>query len=131
MNPTLILFVKQLQALTAFYRDVFALHTIRETDDLALLQLGHGEMAFRVLLHAIPAHIAATIVIVQPPVRRDDSAMKLSLPVSSLAQARARALALGGVVDAVEREWDYEGRRVVDGNDPEGNVIQLHEAISA
>ena len=51
--------------------------------------------------------------------------MKPLLPVASLDEARAAAASLGGIVDGVEREWDWRGATVVDGHDPEGNVFQL------
>ena len=60
-----------------------------------------------------------------PPVRREETPIKLVLPVRDLGGARTAAAALGGVVDGPEREWEFQGHRVVDGHDPEGNVFQV------
>jgi hypothetical protein len=32
-------------------------------------------------------------------------------------------------MNAVEREWEFEGAKVCDGHDPEGNVFQLRQAV--
>jgi hypothetical protein len=31
--------------------------------------------------------------------------------------------------NAVEREWEFEGAKVCDGHDPEGNVFQIRQAV--
>lgn len=69
--------------------------------------------------------IAADITIASPPQRREDTPIKLVLPVADLAQARVLAEAGGGVVDAPDREWTWRGVTRCDGHDPEGNVFQL------
>ena len=79
------------------------------------------------IVHAIPAEIAATITLASPPLRREESALKPFFPVASLAAARSAAAGLGGLVDPPEREWTAGTSRACDGHDPEGNVIQLRE----
>ncbi len=61
------------------------------------------------------------------PVRRTDTPLKLAFDVDSIAAARDAALNLGGGIDPAEREWTFQGRRVCDGYEPEGNVVQLRE----
>jgi hypothetical protein len=63
-----------------------------------------------------------------PPEPREDTALKLVFGVENIARARRRAAELGGAVKAAEREWDFEGAKVCDGYDPEGNVFQLRQA---
>ena len=48
-------------------------------------------------------------------------------PVASIAEARAKAEALGGVIDALDQEWTWEDRRCCKGHDPEGNVFEVFE----
>jgi hypothetical protein len=31
-------------------------------------------------------------------------------------------------MNAADREWEFEGAKVCDGHDPEGNVFQLRQA---
>ena len=45
----------------------------------------------------------------------------------SLAEARARAPALGGRLAPAGKEWAARGFRACDGVDPEGNVVQFRE----
>ena len=79
----------------------------------------------RITVVAIPAAIARTIRIEDPPKRREDTALKLSFPVADIAASRVVAAEHGGVIDPPEREWEFRGERVCDGHDPEGNVIQV------
>jgi hypothetical protein len=77
------------------------------------------------------AHVFASawyvLSVANPPLRREDTAVKLVLPVSSIATARSLAQPLGGELNPPEREWQFLGSRVCDGHDPEGNVIQFRE----
>ncbi len=120
-----VLYAKDLGVMTAFYRRVLDVTAVEERPSIVELRLGGS----RLMLHAIPAHIAATFTIDVPPLRREEATIKLSFEVASLLRARAVAAEVGGALDAVEREWEAEGRRYADGVDPEGNVLQFHEAI--
>ncbi len=126
-NAGVVLFAKELATMTAFYADVLDVPVPASRDDtIAVLECG----GMRLVLHAIPAPIAETIEIAQPPARREDAAMKLSLPVRSFSRVRALASGHGGALDAEERAWEYAGRRYCDGHDPEGNVVQFHEVAA-
>jgi predicted enzyme related to lactoylglutathione lyase len=57
-----------------------------------------------------------------------DTPLKLVFSVVDIAQARERAAELGGAVSPVAREWEFEGARLCDGHDPEGNIFQLRQA---
>jgi predicted enzyme related to lactoylglutathione lyase len=76
----------------------------------------------------IPKRIADTIDIATPPEPREDTPLKPVFGVEDIAHARQRAAELGGAMNAVEREWEFEGAKVCDGHDPEGNVFQLRQA---
>jgi predicted enzyme related to lactoylglutathione lyase len=58
-------------------------------------------------------------------VRREDVPVKLVFAVVDIVAARNSAAERGGAVDPVDREWGFEGFKVCDGHDPEGNVFQL------
>ncbi len=85
---------------------------------------------YELVIVAIPAATAARIVIATPPVRRENTAFKLSFAVESLAAARVAAQEAGGELNAPAKEWEFQGMRVCDGCDPEGNMIQVREAIA-
>ena len=119
-----IVYAKDIQRLARFYAAVADLEIVHEVADHVVLESETHEL----VIVAIPAATAARIVIATPPVRRENTAFKLSFAVESLAAARAAALEAGGEINAPAREWEFQGMRVCDGCDPEGNMIQLREA---
>ncbi|HSI58277.1 MAG TPA: pentapeptide repeat-containing protein [Ideonella sp.] len=120
-----VLFAKDPYLLAAFYTGVAGLAACHAAPDHLVL----ASPAVQLTLVAIPEAIAAGIVIASPPVRREETPIKLVFSVASLAEARNAAADLGGVIDPPGREWPYRGWRVCDGHDPEGNVLQLRERI--
>lgn len=118
-----VLYVKSVARVSAFYTGVAALEVVRSGDDHTVLE----SPDFQLVVVTIPEHLAASIEVATPPIRRENTPIKLVLSVSSIGAARARATALGGELDRAEREWQFRGARVCDGHDPEGNVVQLRE----
>ena len=122
-----IVYACDLERIAAFYAAVADLQLVSRESDHAVLERD----GYRITVVAIPDDIARTIVIADPPARREDAALKLSFPVAAVADARAVAKEHGGVVDPPEREWQCRGERVCDGHDPEGNVIEVCERTEA
>ena len=120
-----IVYAKDIQRLARFYAEVADLEIVHEVDDHVVLE----SETYELVVVAIPAATAARIVITTPPTRRENTAFKLSFHVDSLAQARAAATAAGGELNPPAKEWDFQGMRVCDGCDPEGNMIQVREAL--
>lgn len=118
-----IVYAKDIHALARFYAAVADLEVMHEVDDHIVLE----SEAMELVIVAIPAATAARIVITTPPTRRENTAFKLVFAVSSLAGARAAADANGGELNPPGKEWKFQGLRVCDGCDPEGNMIQLRE----
>ena len=119
-----IVYAKDIQRLAQFYAAVADLEIVHEVADHVVLESETHEL----VIVAIPAATAARIVIATPPVRRENTAFKLSFLVGSLAEARIAAKEAGGELNPLEKEWDFQGMRVCDGCDPEGNMIQVREA---
>lgn len=119
-----VLFARDLESLATFYGHVLDAGVARRDAGVIELDVGSG----RLILHAMPPHLVDATQGGQPPARRTNVAIKLSFGVASIARARELAATLGGSFDAIEREFTYAGRRYVDGTDPEGNVIQVHES---
>jgi len=126
-NAGAIVYAKDIHVLARFYAAVADLEVMHEVDDHIVLESETVEL----VIVAIPAATAARIVITTPPQRRENTAFKLVFAVPSLAAARATAEANGGVLDPPGKEWKFQGLRVCDGCDPEGNVIQLRELPEA
>lgn len=122
-SPGAVIFAKSVPRLADFYARLLAMAVVQTADDHTRLQ----SPAMQLVIHAIPASIANSIRITEPPAVRKDMPIKPVFPVASLAQARQDAVRLGGSLAAPEREWSMAGFRACDGFDPEGNVFQLRE----
>ncbi len=122
-KPGMVIFAKDVARVARFYERVFALAvTHAEGGDIVL----ESEVV-QLVVHSIPARIARGITITSPPELREDTALKVFLPVARIAAARALAAECGGHLGPPEREWSARGFRACDGYDPEGNVIQARE----
>ena len=118
-----VLYARDLDRLVEFYASVAGIEP--QTVEKGFATLGAGPTQFVIV--RIPKRIADTIEIATPPEPREDTPLKLVFSVEDIARARERAAELGGAVNAMEREWKFEGAKVCDGHDPEGNIFQLRQ----
>lgn len=118
-----VVYAKDPRRLATFYAAVAGIGPQADHDGYTVLGEGPG----RLILVRIRDQVADRIVITTPPERRESTPIKLLLRVDDLARAREQAHKLGGALAATESEWNFEGARVCDGHDPEGNVFQLHQ----
>lgn len=119
-----VLYAKDLNRLVDFYASVTGLEP--QTAETAYAVL--GARLQQLVIARIPKRIADTIDIATPPEPRADTPLKFVFAVADLAHARERAAELGGLVNPVQREWEFEGAKVCDGHDPEGNIFQVRQA---
>lgn len=116
-----LIYAKNLEVLSGFYQTLLGLkvlaadaeHRVMENDDAQLV------------LHAMPPHLAAAVVIASPPDPRVEQAIKPFFTVESLAEAEVLARQLGGFVFGPT--WDGPGFQVRNACDPEGNILQLRQ----
>jgi catechol 2,3-dioxygenase-like lactoylglutathione lyase family enzyme len=108
-----ILFVKDLAAMTAFYRDTLGLKLV----DGATTE-GWVEFTGGLALHQIPAPFADGMEVAAPPRVREENPVKLVFEVADVEAERVRLAALGVVL--MPRPWG-----ACDGVDAEGNVFQI------
>jgi predicted enzyme related to lactoylglutathione lyase len=118
-----VLYAKSLSRLQAFYRDVLGFEVESAQRDHVVLV----SPALQLVIVEIPARTSASITIEEPPRLRTESPTKLIFQTPSIAEVRETARAHGGDVLPPDREWDFQGDRVCDANDPEGNVFQLRQ----
>ena len=114
-----MLFVKELDRMTAFYRDVLGLQTVEETRLADWVEFRGDGVRFS--LHAIPAAIAAGIQIDSPPRPREQSSAKLTFAVQNVDATLKKIEQMG--LPLLQRPWG--GTEAVD---PEGNVFALSAA---
>jgi predicted enzyme related to lactoylglutathione lyase len=119
----LVVFAKNKKRVSAFYQQALGLRVIEEQSSHDLL-LGDG---IEIVIHAIPKKIAAEIQIEKPPVAREDTAFKPTFYVADLEAVRAAAKATGGFLKPAEGARSIRGATVLDGWDPEGNVVQFKQ----
>ena len=114
-----MLFVKDLDRMTAFYRDVLGLEPIEETRLENWVEFGGDGVRFS--LHAIPSAIATGIRIDSPPRPREQSSAKLTFAVQSVDATLKKIEQMG--LPLLRRPWG--GTEAVD---PEGNVFAVSAA---
>jgi len=119
----MVLYAKDRAILQAFYQGVFQLEVEQSELDHVVL----GSSTLQLVIVQVPASIAATIHLADPPVRRTQTPVKLVFDVESIPAARGAVLNLGGGIDPTASEWIFQGHRVCDGHDPEGNVVQFQQ----
>lgn len=119
----LFVYAKNLVRLAEFYESLLGMTRRHSSAELVVLD----SPDIQITVNAIPGIIAESIVISEPPVRREGSAYKFFFTVPSLEAAGAAAAALGGEV--LPEEWRGPGFRVRNVVDPEGNIFQLRERV--
>src|SRR5215467_15404689 len=103
-----VLYAKDLPQLVEFYSAVASLQVQTIDENFAVL----GEQPSELVIDRIPKHIAQSITIASPPVRREDVPIKLVFAVVDIILARNSAAERGGAVNAVDREWGFDGIKV-------------------
>lgn len=118
----LFVYAKDPVRLAAFYEALLGMTRVHATPELVVLR----SPDLQLVVHAMPAHVAAQVDITLPPRRREDAAYKFFHTVPSLAAAQATAASLGGEV--LPEQWRGPGFVVRNAVDPEGNIFQLRES---
>ncbi|ARU86659.1 VOC family protein [Pseudomonas sp. M30-35] len=120
-----VIYAKDIGRVSQFYSELAGLPILQQEPDHVLLE----STKFQLVVVAIAPAIADQIVISSPPERRENTAIKLCFAVQSLATAREVAMRLGGELNSPEREWEFQGYKVCDAHDPEGNVFQVRASM--
>ncbi len=122
-----VIYVKDLDRMSAFYEQCLGFATVEGGDRYRVLAAEEWTLS----LVRAAEELWATIEISAPARRRTEVPIKLGFAVRSIEEIRAGAEALGGYIDPPDTAWDFRDFRRCDGVDPEGNVIQLLEPLSA
>ena len=120
----LVVFAKNKKRVSAFYQQTLDLDLAETATSHDLLR-GHG---YEVVVHTIPRKYAASMTITKPPVLREDTPFKPTFVVVSIEAVRSAAQATGGYLKPDSGAWHFRGHVVIDGWDPEGNVVQFKQA---
>jgi predicted enzyme related to lactoylglutathione lyase len=120
----LVVFAKSKKRVSAFYQQTLDLDVIESDSSHDLLR---GQ-SYEVVVHAIPRKYAGGITITKPPESREETPFKPTFVVNSLAHVRSAAEATGGYLKPEAEAWHFRGHVVIDGWDPEGNIVQFKQA---
>lgn len=101
----LFIYAKNLVRLAGFYESLLAMSRRHSSGDRVILH----SPDIQITVHAMPATIAESIDVSEPPVKRDGAAYKFFFTVPSFEVASAAAAALGGEV--LREEWQGPGFR--------------------
>jgi len=116
-----VVYAKDIEKISTFYSKMADLLTVHAEAAHVVLE----SASFQLVVVAIQAKIAIEIKVTTPPVRRENTPIKLVFSVPSISAARTMASQLGGELDPADREWKFLDCVVCDGIDPEGNVVQF------
>ncbi|HEV7427130.1 MAG TPA: hypothetical protein VGQ46_12240 [Thermoanaerobaculia bacterium] len=119
-KPSVVVFVADVRRATTFYREVASMNVLIDEKDYSVMETE----GLQLVVHGLSGEPRAEKDAIHV---REDSYVKLCLPVDSIAEARSIAAANGGAIKAAKHEWEARGFRACDGHDPEGNVIQVRE----
>jgi hypothetical protein len=120
----LVVFAKNMKRVSAFYQQTLSLDVIESDSSHDLLR----DTVYEVVVHTIPRRYAASITITKPPEPREETPFKPTFVVNSLTHVRTAAEATGGYLKPEARAWRFRGHVVLDGWDPEGNIVQFKQA---
>jgi hypothetical protein len=123
IRQSLVVYAKDKRRVSAFYQRTLALVAVEDESTHDLLR-GPG---IELVIHAIPQEYAVQISIANPPKAREDTALKPVFSVKNLEAVRLAAESTGGSLAPRDRAWQYNGAIVLDGCDPEGNVVQFRQ----
>lgn len=124
MQQGLVVFALNKARVSAFYQRTLGLAVI-ESDRTHDLLRGNGH---EVVVHAMAPRHARHITVATPPQPRDEAAFKPTFVVTSLDAVREGAEATGGALKPAAGAWHFRGHVVLDGWDPEGNIVQFKQA---
>lgn len=118
-----VIYVGDLERMAAFYGECFGLTVA----DGAAGYRGLESAAW--LLTLVPS--AEAVPTATPPVRRQTTPVKLAFEVASIEAVRPIVEGHGGSVEPVDAAWEFRGAKHCDCVDPEGNVVQLVQPLTA
>jgi predicted enzyme related to lactoylglutathione lyase len=124
MAAAAVLYVNDLERMRSFYERCFGMSVVAAGGgEFCVLASADWELS----LVTVPEAVANAVVVGDPPVRREDSPIKLAFEVEGIEGLRPVVAGSGGQMDPSESAWEFRSRRHLDCLDPEGNVVQLRE----
>ena len=121
VSQALVIFAKNKKRVSTFYQQALGLDVVENESSHDLLR-GNG---IELVIHSIPQRIAREIQISKPPQLRENTPLKPAFLVNDLDALREAVTRTGGWLKARDQAWTIRGATVLDGCDPEGNIVQF------
>ena len=118
-----VAFAKNKKRVSAFDQRTLGL-AVQDSESTHDLLLGS---TYEVVVHSIPRKHAASIKIARPVEPREQMPIKPTVVVENLEAVRRSAKETGGHLKPIEQAWHFRGCVVLDGWDPERNVVQFKQ----
>ena len=122
---SVIVYAKNMASVSRFYQDTLQLEVIEAELTYILLSRSGVEVVVAQAPNAVAEHTAIS----SPPELRESTPVKASFVVQDFGQVRAAAERSGGTLKPEEAAWQWRGAVHLDGNDPEGNVVQFRKNV--
>lgn len=122
-NHGMVIFAKDIKRVSTFYQQVLKLK-ITGNEKSHIVLTGSG---LEIVIHAISAKVASGIKLSDPPELRSNTAIKPAFFVDDLEAIKVAVKATGGTLKALNDAWEIRGAKVLDGSDPEGNIVQFKQ----
>lgn len=116
-----VIYAKDMLRIAEFYKNVAELIIF----DTNKTHIKLEKESFQLVVLQVSERISESIEINEPPLRRENTPIKLVFFVESIRKIRQIIMSFGGELNGTDREWEFDGCIVCDGQDPEGNVFQL------
>ncbi|MDQ2735770.1 MAG: hypothetical protein M3Y55_12480 [Pseudomonadota bacterium] len=123
VSTYVVVYAEDLAAIAAFYEGTLGLERAEVERTHILLSGGGTEVA----VVQAPESAAANVIIASPPALRTGTPLKASFLVEDFALVREAAKLAGGSLKPEELAWSWRGFTHLDGNDPEGNIVQFRK----
>ena len=122
-NPSVgfVIFAKNKKLVSTFYRIALGLTLEKSDHDHDVL----ASDSYQIVIHAIAESVAKNIEIAVPPKPREETPIKPVFVVSDFEQLRRDIEKTGGFLKPTSQSWLIRGFIVLDGWDPEGNIVQF------
>jgi len=126
-QQALLIFADDKTKVSSFYQCVLGLDVIESTSSYELLS-GHG---CEIFVHSASVSESSSGGDESKPAPRIDTSLKPIFTVFDLEGIRDVAVHTGGFLLPPEQAWKYRNFLVLDGWDPEGNVVQFRQKLKA
>lgn len=118
-----VIYAKDKERLADFYSRTLGMVAVEDGDDFVVLE----SSAVQMVIHSLPLELADRVIVDTPPIARAHAAIKPSFVVKSLRLACEATIAAGGNAKSADTQWHFRDHNIIDGCDPEGNVIQFRQ----